>query len=65
MKPNKCPFCGSEVAIWSSNDEYYVECDNEYCGMTYGKNCGYNFEEMLNVWNDVTHGMKGDIGYDR
>lgn len=57
MKLNKCPFCGNEVTVWTSNNEYFVECDNEHCGMTYGKNCGYNFEEMLNVWNDVTNNM--------
>lgn len=64
MKLNKCPFCGSEVAIWSSNDEYYVECDNEYCGLSYGRSCGYDYEEIGEVWNDVTYGMKGDTEKD-
>lgn len=55
---NKCPICGSTVTVWSCGSdedrEYIIECDNEYCSLSYGRQCGYDYEEIGEVWNIVT-----------
>lgn len=55
---NKCPICGSTVAVWycgSAEDrEYIIECDNDCCGLSYGRSCGYDYDGIKEVWNIVT-----------
>lgn len=64
MKPtdelilNPCPICGCSVRVWAKrceeDIEYIIECDNDFCGLTYGISCGYNREEIEKAWNNVT-----------
>lgn len=56
---NSCPICGCSVRVWAKrfdeeDMEYIIECDNDFCGLTYGISCGYNREEIKKAWNNVT-----------
>lgn len=56
---NPCPICGCSVRVWAKrfdeeDVEYIIECDNDFCGLTYGISCGYNREEIKKAWNSVT-----------
>ena len=56
---NPCPICGCSVRVWAKrfdeeDMEYIIECDNDFCGLTYGISCGYNREEIKKAWNSVT-----------
>ena len=55
---NPCPICGCSVRVWAKRGEedveYIIECDNDFCGLTYGISCGYNRDEIKKAWNSVT-----------
>lgn len=56
---NPCPICGCSVRVWAKrfdeeDVEYIIECDNDFCGLTYGISCGYNRDEIKKAWNIVT-----------
>ena len=55
---NPCPICGCSVRVWAKrfdeDIEYIIECDNDFCGLTYGISCGYNRDEIKKAWNSVT-----------
>lgn len=56
---NSCPICGCSVRVWAKrfdeeDMEYIIECDNDFCGLTYGISCGYNRDEIKKAWNNVT-----------
>lgn len=56
---NSCPICGCSVRVWAKrfdeeDVEYIIECDNDFCGLTYGISCGYNRDEIKKAWNIVT-----------
>lgn len=56
---NPCPICGCSVRVWAKrfdeeDVEYIIECDNDFCGLTYGISCGYNRDEIKKAWNSVT-----------
>ena len=56
---NPCPICGCSVRVWAKrfdeeDVEYIIECDNDFCGLTYGISCGYNREDIKKAWNIVT-----------
>ena len=56
---NPCPICGSSVQVWAKRFgeegiEYVIECDNDYCGLTYGIWCGYDHNGIRKIWNAVT-----------
>ena len=56
---NPCPICGCSVRVWAKrfdeeDMEYIIECDNDFCGLTYGISCGYNRDEIKKAWNSVT-----------
>lgn len=56
---NSCPICGCSVRVWAKrfdeeSMEYIIECDNDFCGLTYGISCGYNRDEIKKAWNSVT-----------
>ena len=53
-KLKKCPFCNSSVTMWSWCSEdggYVIECDNEYCGCSYGNNMSLDADEIAKLWN--------------
>lgn len=56
---NSCPICGCSVRVWAKrfdeeDMEYIIECDNDFCGLTYGISCGYNRDEIEKAWNSIT-----------
>ena len=58
-KLNPCPICGSSVRVWAKkigekNVEYIIECDNDFCGLTYGISCEYDHNSIKEAWNNVT-----------
>ena len=50
-KLKKCPFCNSDVSVWSMSGGYVIECDNENCGLEYGYSMSLDFEEVIKMWN--------------
>ncbi len=68
-KLKKCPFCNSSVTMWSwcnedgswgSGNGYVIECDNEYCGCSYGNNMSLDADEIAKLWNTRAGRIKNE-----
>ena len=51
MRLKRCPFCNSTATVWSCEDSYIIECDNDNCGCAYGGNMSLTMEEVIELWN--------------
>ena len=68
-KLKKCPFCNSSVTMWSWSNEdgswsggngYVIECNNEYCGCSYGNNMSLDVDEIAKLWNTRARRTKNE-----
>lgn len=57
IKP--CPVCGRAVDVFGTMfNTFFIMCDNENCGYSYGRNSALGLEETIRSWNGKV--MKND-----